>query len=244
MSTTTRIEWSRHVWGPTVGCTKISPGCRNCYAEKMAHRLQAMGVAAYANGFQLTLLPQRLEEPVRRKTPTMYFVDSMSDLFHEEIPFEYIERVFGTIARCPQHTFQVLTKRAQRMADYFATRAVPGNAWIGVSVEDRRYGVPRIAPLHGIDAPVRFLSIEPLLEDLGRLDLRGIHWIIIGGESTRQGRPMREVWVENILEQAKAAGAAVFFKQWGEWGPDGVRRGRQANGRLQGRTWDELPRVS
>jgi protein gp37 len=208
----------------------------------MARRLKAMGVKGYENGFDLTLLPKRLEEPFLRKTPTVYFVNSMSDLFHEEIPDDYIRQVFDVIRRAPQHTFQVLTKRAERMADFFRANAASKNAWLGVTVEDRRYGVPRIDALRRVPAAIRFLSVEPLLEDLGEIDLVGIHWVIVGGESGPKARPMQQEWVLNVKRQCEAQGAAFFFKQWGGWGIDGKKRGKKENGRLlMGRTWDEVP---
>lgn len=245
MSTNSRIEWTEQTWNPTTGCTKISPGCKHCYAETMARRLCAMGVPGYSNGFALTLHPVRLEQPLSRKMPTIYFVNSMSDLFHGDVPFEFIDRVFDVIQRTPHHTYQVLTKRAARMRKYFEARLVPPNAWVGVSVEDRRYGVPRIDDLRKIDAGVRFLSAEPLLEDIGTMDLMGIHWVIVGGESGPKARPMKPAWVANIKRQADAAGAAFFFKQWGGWGADGVRRDKKANGReLLGQTWDAMPAIA
>jgi len=242
MTTGTNIEWTEMTWNPTVGCTKISPGCKNCYAEKMAERLMAMSTLGYENGFRLTLLPTRLNDPLRRKKPTVYFVNSMSDLFHEDVPFDYIDSVFEVIARAHWHTFQILTKRAERLAQYFETRTVPPNAWLGVSVEDRKYGVPRIDNLRTVNAVVRFLSIEPLLEDLGELNLTDIHWVIVGGESGPKARPMRQEWVEAIQVQCEEQAAAFFFKQWGGWGADGKRRAKKSNGRLiNGRTYDEMP---
>jgi protein gp37 len=242
MSTQSRIEWTELTWNPTVGCTKISPGCKHCYAETMAKRLQAMGMHGYENGFRLTLMAERLAEPLERKKPTVYFVNSMSDLFHEKVPFAYIDKVFDTMRRAPQHTFQVLTKRAERMAAFCESRSVPPNVWLGVSVENRKHGVPRIGVLRGVDAAVRFLSVEPLLEDLGALDLRGIHWVIVGGESGRKARPMRAEWVESVKRQCDAARVPFFFKQWGAWGVDGQKRSKKANGRLYaGRVWDAMP---
>lgn len=245
MSQSSRIEWTEATWNPTVGCTKISPGCKNCYAESMAKRLKAMGTPGYENGFTLTILPDRLEEPVRRKKPTVYFVNSMSDLFHRSVQDIYIEQVFDVIQRCPQHTFQVLTKRADRLASFFKKRAVPSNAWIGVSVEDKTYGVPRIDYLRQVNARIRFLSVEPLLDDVGILDLRDIHWVIVGGESGPKARPMKIEWVESIRQQCKEQDVQFFFKQWGGWGADGKRRSKKANGRLlAGRTWDDMPELS
>lgn len=173
MSTNSRIEWTEQTWNPTIGCTKISPGCKNCYAETMAKRLRAMGMHGYENGFRLALMPERLMEPLRRRKATTYFVNSMSDLFHERVPVEYLRQVFDVMSRAPQHTFQVLTKRAERMATVCGDLRIPRNVWLGVSVENRRHGVPRIDLLRDIDASVRFLSIEPLLEDLGPLNLAG-----------------------------------------------------------------------
>lgn len=243
MSTQSRIEWTEQTWNPTVGCTKVSPGCKNCYAESMARRLKAMGVHGYENGFQLTLMSNRLAEPLERRKPTVYFVNSMSDLFHEKVPFDYVRRIFDVMRRTPQHTYQVLTKRAERMVDFCESLKVPRNVWLGVSVENQRYGVPRIGMLRRIRAQVRFLSVEPLLEDLGRIDLRGIHWVIVGGESGNKARPMKPSWVENIKSQCEAADVAFFFKQWGTWGADGEKRSKGANGRqLSGRVWDAMPR--
>ncbi|MDA8107720.1 MAG: phage Gp37/Gp68 family protein [Betaproteobacteria bacterium] len=242
MSTVSGIDWTEITWNPTVGCAKISPGCKHCYAESMAKRLQAMGMRGYENGFELTLMPERLSEPLERRKPTVYFVNSMSDLFHERVPFDFARRVFDVMGRSPQHTFQVLTKRADRMAELCADLAVPANVWLGASVENRKHGLPRISLLRGIDAPVRFLSIEPLLEDLGSFDLRGIKWVIVGGESGRKARPMRSAWVDNIKRQCDEAGVAFFFKQWGAWGMDGQKRSKKANGRLYaGRLWDAMP---
>lgn len=242
MTTGTKIEWTEMTWNPTVGCTKISPGCKNCYAEKMADRLQAMRTPGYENGFKLTLLPNRLDDPLGRKKPTVYFVNSMSDLFHEDVPFDYIDKVFDVIVKAHWHTFQILTKRADRLAEYFETRTAPPNAWIGVSVEDKKYGIPRIDYLRRVPATVRFLSVEPLLEDLGEIDLTDIHWVIVGGESGPKARPMRQEWVESIQIQCEEQAAAFFFKQWGGWGADGKRRAKKSNGRLiNGRTYDEMP---
>ena len=242
MTTVSKIEWIERTWNPTVGCTKVSPGCKHCYAEGMASRLQAMRTRGYENGFQLTLLPDRLEDPLKRKTPTTYFVNSMSDLFHEEVPMEYIARVFEVVEKAHWHTFQILTKRADRMAEFFAGRMAPRNAWLGVSVEDQAYGVPRIDCLRAVDAAIRFLSVEPLLEDVGALNLENIHWVIVGGESGPRARPMKMEWVESIRDQCEVAKVAFFFKQWGGWGADGVKRAKKHNGReLNGRTWDEMP---
>lgn len=245
MSTQTRIEWTEQTWNPTIGCTKVSPGCKNCYAEIMARRLQAMGVRAYEKGFVLRLMPDRLKEPLERTKPTIYFVNSMSDLFHENVPFDYVRDVFAVMAQAPHHTFQILTKRAERMAEFCEGVAVPPNVWLGVSVEDRRYGVPRISVLRGIRAHVRFLSVEPLLQDIGQVDLSGIHWVIVGGESGPKARPMKHEWVDNVKQQCDRAGVAFFFKQWGAWGADGQRRSKKENGRrYRGRFWNAMPALS
>lgn len=242
MSNKTSIEWTEQTWNPTTGCTKISPGCKFCYAETMAKRLQAMKASGYENGFQLSLMPNRLDQPIKRKKPTMYFVNSMSDLFHEEIPFEYLDQVFSVISKTKQHIYQILTKRSARMREYFQSREVPNNVWLGVSVEDQVYGKPRIRDLQQIAAKVRFLSCEPLLENLGIIDLSGIHWVIAGGESGINARPMQEDWVVSLKNQCERSGVAFFFKQWGMWGADGIKRNKKVNGRiLQGKTWDQYP---
>lgn len=242
MATSSRIEWTEQTWNPTTGCTKVSPGCKHCYAESMARRLQAMGASGYDNGFELSLMADRLEQPLHRRKPTIYFVNSMSDLFHEEIPYHFLDRVFSVIKKTPQHTYQILTKRSSRMHDYFTRRTVPGNVWLGVSVEDKKYGVPRIDDLRSINATVRFISAEPLLEDLGEINLIDIHWMIVGGESGPKARPMKTEWVDNIHRQCQRSGTAFFFKQWGGWGADGRRRAKKENGRtFNGRTWDEMP---
>jgi len=212
----------------------------------MATRLQAMGAPGYENGFsQISLMEDRLSQPLSRKKPTLYFVNSMSDLFHEEVPFEYIDRVMETISATPIHTYQILTKRAERMREYFESRVVPDNAWLGVSVEDRKYGKPRIPHLQAIEAKTRFLSVEPLLESIGTIRLKGIHWVIVGGESGARARPMDERWVVSIRNQCEKKGVDFFFKQWGAWGADGKKRSKSANGRLlEGKTWDRIPLVA
>ena len=239
-----KIEWTEQTWNPVTGCTKISPGCKNCYAETMAKRLRAMKAPGYENGFKLTLMPERLNQPKLRKKSTVYFVNSMSDLFHENIPDEFIAQVFEVIKETPQHTYQILTKRADRLPRYTEKYDLPINAWIGVSVEDKAYGIPRIDQLRNIPATIRFLSVEPLLEDLGKLNLDGIHWLIVGGESGAKARPMSQDWVVNIKEQCEEQGVAFFFKQWGGWGADGKKRNKKSNGRtLLGKEWDEYPNV-
>ena len=244
MSTYSDIEWTEQTWNPVTGCTKVSPGCKHCYAEVMARRLKAMNAAGYEDGFALRLMPERLEQPLRRRKPTVYFVNSMSDLFHEDVPDQYIDRVMEVISKTPQHTYQILTKRAERIRDYYFSRPVPPNVWLGVSVEDRKYGLPRIPHLRGVAAKVRFLSVEPLLEDLGEFDLSGIDWVIVGGESGHKARPMKMEWVRNVQAQCDTAQVPFFFKQWGVWGEDGVKRSKKANGRLlDGQLYDEYPRV-
>lgn len=236
-----RIEWTEQTWNPTTGCTKVSPGCRNCYAEVMARRLHAIGVRGYEGGFALALHPDRLQQPLRRRQPTTYFVNSMSDLFHKDVPDAFLDSVFDVIRETPQHTYQILTKRAQRLPLYFAGRECPGNVWLGVSVEDRRH-LRRIEPLRQVAARVRFLSLEPLLEDLGHFDLSGIHWVIVGGESGHRARPMRAQWANNLRRLCRGADVAFFFKQWGKYGADGVGRSKGANGRkLAGRVWNQYP---
>ena len=241
----TRIEWTEPTWNPVTGCTQVSAGCRHCYAERMALRLQAMGAPGYARGFELTLHADRLGQPLGRRQPTVYFVCSMADLFHEGVPDAFIDRVLAVARQTPRHTYQILTQRAERLAAFFANRPVPSNVWLGVTVEDRRYGLPRIEHLRQVSARVRFLSVEPLLEDLGPLDLDGIGWVLVGGESGPDARPMHEEWALAVRDRCRAAGVAFLFKQWGAWGPDGVRRDQKANGRLlAGRVWDERPELS
>jgi len=243
MTTKSRIEWTESTWNPVVGCTKLSAGCKHCYAETMARRLQAIGVVGYENGFsEIRTLPFRLIEPLLKKKPTIYFVNSMSDLFHPQVPESFIDRVFDVMRDCPHHTFQVLTKRADRLADYTMERVVPDNVWVGVSVENKRHGVPRIAQLQTAKAETKFLSIEPLLEDIGNLNLLGINWVIVGGESGHGARGMNPAWVKNVKRQCDFQGISFFFKQWGAFGSDGQRRNKKANGReLDGKTWDAMP---
>lgn len=240
---TTKIEWTERTWNPVTGCTKISAGCAHCYAEVMARRLYAMGNKKYKNGFKSTIHPESLREPLAWKQSSNIFVCSMSDLFHMDVPFDFIDQVFAIIRCTPQHHYQILTKRADRMADYFSTRAVPKNAWVGVTVEVQD-AKKRIDYLKGLDATVKFLSCEPLLEDLGDIDLTGIDWIIVGGESGVQGRPMKEEWVLNIKKQADANHIPFFFKQWGTWSKDGKRGNKKSNGRvLQGQIVQNMPEV-
>lgn len=230
------IEWTEATWNPVTGCDKISPGCKHCYAERMAKRLQAMGQPNYAAGFELTLQPQMLEHPLQWRRPLTIFVNSMSDLFHAEVPLEFIQRVFDVMRRAHWHRFQVLTKRADRLAELDRHLEWPPNVWMGVSVESRKY-LPRIDELRRTRAAVKFLSLEPLLEDLGPVDLAGVDWVIVGGESGPGARGMEAEWVRRLRDQCVAAEVAFFFKQWG-----GTRK-KSAGRRLDGITWDEMPLV-
>jgi protein gp37 len=231
------IEWTEATWNPVTGCTKVSPGCKNCYAERMAKRLQAMGQPNYRDGFALTLQPQMLELPLRWRRPRTVFVNSMSDLFHRDVPVEYIQAVFEIMRRASWHTFQVLTKRADRLRELDPTLRWTPNIWMGVSVETASY-VPRIDDLRRTRAHVRFLSLEPLLGPLPRLDLDDIDWVIVGGESGPRSRPMDPKWVIDLRDQCRRARVPFFFKQWG--GPRKSRTGRT----LEGRLWDEMPRLA
>ncbi|MCU4175506.1 phage Gp37/Gp68 family protein [Carboxylicivirga sp. N1Y90] len=239
-----KIEWTEKTWNPSAGCTKVSSGCKNCYAETMATRLQAMGVEGYENGFEFNTVPSRLNEPLRRKKPTVYFVNSMSDTFHEDMPREYLDEIFNVIEQTPQHTYQILTKRANRMYDYLSQRTIPRNVWLGVTVDNRKEGLPRIDKLRNLQASVLFLSVEPLLEDLGEINLAGIHLAIVGGESGHKARPMEKDWVLNIKQQCETDGIAFFFKQWGTWGEDGIKRSKKLNGKeLDGKVWQQYPEI-
>ncbi|WP_315367295.1 phage Gp37/Gp68 family protein [Prevotella koreensis] len=228
---TTKIEWTDKTWNPITGCTKKSAGCAHCYAEVMAQRLKAMGLEKYQNGFGLTLHEEDLEVPLQWKKPHNIFVCSMSDIFHEDVPFEFVDRIIQTICKSPQHRYQILTKRAGRMAEYFSTRLVPQNVWLGVTVECKS-SISRIDYLRKLNTSIKFLSCEPLIEDLGDINLDGIDWIIVGGESGPKARPMKLDWVVNIKNQVENLGKAFFFKQWGTWGSDGVKRNKHANGKL------------
>ena len=241
---TTKIEWTERTWNPVTGCTKLSEGCAHCYAEVMSRRLCAMGNPKYVNGFKSTIHHEALKEPFNWKKPSTIFVCSMSDLFHKDVPFEFIDRVFRVIEETPQHNYQILTKRAERMAEYFETRNIPHNAWIGVTVECKGTK-ERIDFIRNLHASVKFLSCEPLLEDLGDLHLQGINWIIVGGESGLQARPMKEEWVLNIKRQADANNIPFFFKQWGTWSKDGVKGNKKINGKLlQGKIVQNMPYVN
>lgn len=237
-----KIEWTEETWNPTTGCSKVSAGCKNCYAEVMANRLKAMGAPGYENGFAFTIMPDRLEQPLRKKKSTKYFVNSMSDLFHEEMPVQFLDKIMEVIEFTPQHVYQILTKREDAMFEYFSKRNVPENIWLGVSVENIKNGIPRIDKLRNINASIKFLSVEPLLEDLGKVNLTGIDWVIVGGESGANARPMKQEWALNVKKQCEEQNVAFFFKQWGTWGSDGVRRSKKSNGRmLEGQEWNEYP---
>ena len=234
MGDRTAIEWTEATWNPVTGCTKVSQGCKHCYAERLANRLEAMGNPRYANGFQVTLHADLLDLPLRWRDPRVIFVNSMSDVFHPDVPDDFIRRIFDTMVRAAQHTFQVLTKRPERVAAMSEDLPWPDNVWMGTSVEDMRV-VHRVDELRRVKAQVRFLSCEPLIGPLPELNLDGIHWVIVGGESGPQHRPMQPEWARQIRQQCEAAGVAFFFKQWG-----GVTS--KAGGRLlDGQTWDDMP---
>ncbi len=239
VSANSSIEWTDATWNPVRGCTKISPGCVHCYAETVAERFRGGPGHPYERGFDTRLVPEKLSEPLRWPAPKTIFVNSMSDLFHKDVPDAYIERVARVMERADWHTYQVLTKRAERMRDLLRTRLafVAGldHVWWGVSVEDRKHGLPRIDTLRQSSAALRFLSIEPLLEDLGEFNLEGIDWVIVGGESGPGARPLEEAWVLSIRKQCRTAKVPFFFKQWG-----GVRKSETGR-TLQGETFDEMP---
>jgi protein gp37 len=242
LSLNSQIEWTDATWNPVRGCVKVSPGCKHCYAETFAERFRGVKGHPYEQGFDLRLVPEKLTEPFSWRSPKLVFVNSMSDLFQDGVPDDYVEAVSRVMATANWHTYQVLTKRSARMQQLLNGKlrfaAERENIWWGVSVEDRKYGLPRVDHLRRAPAEVRFLSIEPLLEDLGEIDLSGISWVIVGGESGPGARPMRKEWVVSIREQCRAYRVPFFFKQWG-----GVRKAR--NGRsLDGRTHDEYPRRS
>jgi len=237
MSSRSSIEWTEATWNPLTGCTKISPGCKHCYAERMALRLQAIGQPNYVNGFRLTMHEQALELPLSWRKPQIVFVNSMSDLFHPDVPLIFIQKTFEAMRRAWWHTFQVLTKRSERLLELKPALNWPDNVWMGVSVENRDY-VFRLDHLRQTSARVKFLSLEPLLGPLPNLDLHGIHWVIVGGESGPGARPIQEVWVVDIRDQCLRARVPFFFKQWG--GTNKKRAGRI----LQGRTWDGMPELT
>jgi protein gp37 len=241
MSDRSAIEWTDATWNPVRGCTKVSPGCKHCYAETFAERFRGVRGHPFEQGFDLRLVPEKLEDPLRWKRSRRIFVNSMSDLFQDGVPPEYIARVGRVMQQASWHVFQILTKRHERLHELLSgdlawMGALP-NAWFGVSVEDKQYGLPRIDLLRATPVAVRFLSVEPLLEDLGALDLGGIDWVIVGGESGPRARPMREEWVLSIRDQCRRQKVAFFFKQWG-----GTRK-HETGRHLRGRTYDEMPAV-
>lgn len=240
----TKIEWTDRTWNPITGCTQCSLGCAHCYAKNLANRLRAMHIKKYSLGFTPTIQRQSLYEPYGWKKPCNIFVCSMSDLFHESIPFDYIDEIFGVMKNAPQHRFQVLTKRVERMTEFFTTHKVPSNVWIGTTVESSEY-LYRIDYLRNIPSTIRFLSCEPLLSDLGSMNLQGIDWIIVGGESGISARPMKIEWVRNIRNQAIINSIPFFFKQWGSWGEDGIKRNKSKNGKLlDGAIVQEYPKIN
>lgn len=236
MSFSSKIEWTEATWNPVTGCSKVSDGCRNCYAERLARRLKAMGNPRYENGFEVTLHHDLIEMPLNWKTPRIVFVNSMSDLFHEKVPLSFIKRVFDVMKKADWHVFQILTKRSKRMAEISSKLSWPENVWMGVTVESQKY-CHRISDLEKVPAHVRFLSIEPMLSPISQLPLKNIDWVVVGGESGPGCRAMKEEWARSIKAQCNAACVPFFFKQWG-----GVRK--KANGRLlDGKTWDEMPKA-
>ena len=237
MALGTGIEWTEATWNPVTGCSKVSSGCRNCYAERMAHRLQAMGQPNYRNGFKVTMQPRMIERPLGWKKPKTIFVNSMSDLFHEDIPVDFIKEVFCVMGNAHWHRFQVVTKRAERLAELSDALPWAPNIWMGVSVESEKY-LNRIDHLRQTGARVKFLSLEPLLGELGGLDLDSIDWAIVGGESGPGARPMQQLWVTEIRDRCLEAGVPFFFKQWG-----GTRK-KKAGRQLEGRTWEEMPAIA
>lgn len=237
MATKSAIEWTESTWNPVTGCTKISAGCLNCYAQRMAKRLQAMGQQRYKNGFKVTLHPEALDEPYRWKKPRIVFVNSMSDLFHEKITFEFIQRVFKVMNDNERHTFQILTKRSERLRELAPLLEWSENIWMGVTIENNDY-VNRADDLRAVNAAIKFLSLEPLLEPVPDLELYGIDWVIVGGESGPSARPIREKWVLDIKRRCEGKRKVpFFFKQWG--GVNKKKTGRI----LQGKTWDDYPKV-
>src|SRR6266849_2682340 len=240
MATTTAIEWTDATWNPVTGCTKISAGCDHCYAERFSERFRGTTNHPFENGFDLTLRPKRLDQPLRWREPRMIFVNSMSDLFHKEIPKEFIARVCDTMERAHWHTFQILTKRSSLLRDFlrqrYGSKSGPSHMWFGVSIENGGKK-SRIRHLQDAPAGVRFLSIEPLIGPVGKLDLEGINWVIVGGESGPGARPMNPDWVRAIRDQCRESGVAFFFKQWGGFRPKSGGR------KLDGREWNQFPKV-
>ena len=234
MSLSSKIEWTESTWNPVTGCSEVSPGCANCYARIMAKRLKAMGNPSYFNGFEVTCHERMLELPLRWNKPRVIFVNSMSDLFHEDVPFEFIERIFSTMRKAEQHTFQVLTKRSERLVELAGDIEWPGNVWMGVSIENSDC-LHRLDHLREVSAAVKFISFEPLLGPIGDADLTGVDWVVVGGESGPKSREIKEEWVLEIKAGCERASVPFFFKQWG--GTNKKKAGRA----LLGRTWDETP---
>ena len=236
MANQSSIEWTEATWNPVTGCSKVSAGCKNCYAERLAFRLRAMGNPRYVNGFAVTIHDDLVDLPKRWREPRLIFVNSMSDLFHEDVPLEFIQRLFETMRACPQHTFQILTKRSGRLRRLASEIDWPPNVWMGVSVEDSRV-FSRVDDLRTVPAAIRFLSCEPLIGSVAGIDLAGIHWVIVGGESGWGARPMRIEWIREIFRACRQQKVPFFFKQWG-----GVRK--DLTGRLlRGKTYDEMPKA-
>jgi protein gp37 len=241
MAQNSTIEWTEATWNPTTGCTKISPGCAHCYAERMAIRLQAMGQERYRDGFKLTVQEDLVELPLRWKKPRLIFVNSMSDLFHVRVPTEFIQRCFSVMQQANQHVFQVLTKRPSRAAEVASKLPWSQNIWLGTSVENQDY-TDRIDILRSVPAAIRFLSVEPLIGPIETLRLDGIHWVIAGGESGPKARPMRPEWIRQVRDKCIEACVPFFFKQWGAFDEAGIRRSKKSNGcELDGRVWNDLP---
>lgn len=239
---TTKIEWTDKTWNPITGCSKKSAGCAHCYAEIMTRRLRSMHLEKYKNGFQITLHENELTQPLKWKGAHNIFVCSMSDIFHEDVPFSFVDKIVEIITKTPQHRYQILTKRAERMAKYFENKKIPNNIWLGVTVECQATK-HRIDYLRSLNATVKFLSCEPLLENLNELNLSGINWVIVGGESGPKARPMKEEWVLEIKNQVEKQKAAFFFKQWGTWGNDGIKRSKCKNGKLlRGEIFQAMPK--
>ena len=236
-----KIEWTEFTWNPVTGCTKLSDGCKNCYAKRMATRLKAMDIKKYRNEFEVTLHPDELRG--KRWNNKMIFVCSMSDLFHDQIPFSFIDDVMSVISNNPTSIFQILTKRTERMVEFFETHDIPLNAWLGTTIESRNY-LYRLDLLKQVDAKVRFISFEPLLGCVRKIDLTGIHWVIVGGENSANARPMCKQWVENIHRQCQQANIPFFFKQWGTFGASGIKRSKKANGcLLNGQIYHQMPKM-
>jgi protein gp37 len=245
MSQTSGIEWTDATWNPVTGCTKITAGCDFCYAERFAERFRGVVGHPYENGFDLQLRPERLNQPLSWRRPRQIFVNSMSDLFHKEVPEAFVHQVFDVMEKADWHIFQLLTKRSSLMRDFVNKRythsPVPAHIWLGVSVEDKK-GTARINHLRQTNADIRFLSVEPLIEEIDHIDLTNIHWVIVGGESGQQARPMKKEWAAAVRNMCVEQDVPFFFKQWGTWSKNGIKGSKSENGRyLDGRKWNEMP---